>query len=205
MPRWQLVGAHGRRQISALARRNYPEGVQPGCADHAAQRQLRSTAMALLRTFQNEEYWPEFSEVVVRDGLGDVDPHGLVPAALNEYEIEGLSGTAGRSGVGWFHVSAGDGPHQVILEVHDSLPDPPGAEWPHVMETPYRSLSGTIGCQPRPVVRPCRPSKCSALAVTDFKCAADGKATTLSGSSDGGHALPRSRPAGFNESEALIS
>jgi hypothetical protein len=101
--------------------------------------------VTLVRSSRNEGYWPDFSTVVVRDGISEEEPGGGTPAALDEHEIDGGFGTAGRAGDCWFLVTAGDGPHQVTLEVHDAPPGLPGAEWPQVMETPYRSFAGCVG------------------------------------------------------------
>jgi len=102
--------------------------------------------VALVRSFSDGDYWADFSTFVVRDGLRDDETdYEPVPAALNEYECHGGWGTAGRAGVGWFLAVSGDGRHRVVLEVHDAPPGLAGDQWSQVLETAYRSPTGTVG------------------------------------------------------------
>lgn len=104
--------------------------------------------MALLRTFTDSEYSPEFGTLMLRDHwsreLGDTpEPDDDPP---REYP-EGTqpTGTLTRSGYGWLEGSARGGYHIVTLELHDSEPPDDRREWTDVGETPYRSGTGTVG------------------------------------------------------------
>ncbi|MFI5898411.1 hypothetical protein ACIA5D_50915 [Actinoplanes sp. NPDC051513] len=62
--------------------------------------------MALVRTLRNTEYWPDFSAIAVRDGVGsDTDERISVPVGLHAYDIGMGFGTAGLAGAGEFMVS----------------------------------------------------------------------------------------------------
>ncbi|WP_199517234.1 hypothetical protein [Nucisporomicrobium flavum] len=102
--------------------------------------------MAVVGYVRDDEYWPEFSTVVVRDGVmaGD-DEYVCPPKALDEGGLRIGFGTIGRAGAGWMQLVCTSGPQRVILEVHDQRPPPVGAEWAEAFETPYRSGSASVG------------------------------------------------------------
>jgi hypothetical protein len=98
-----------------------------------------------MRTLDDEEHWPHFSTIVVTEGFGSDDDLLDWPAGPDDLGDDVGLGSAGRAGTGWLWISAGDGPHHLILEVHDVSPGIPGADWPQVWETPYRSVTGAVG------------------------------------------------------------
>lgn len=105
--------------------------------------------MALLRTYETDEYWAEYGVLVVRDQGGDADYEstGLLAEHATESQPGGTIATAGAGWL-WARASSLDGDHEVRLEAHDSPPpdDPDAlADWDDVVETPYLSLSGTVG------------------------------------------------------------
>ena len=95
-----------------------------------------------MRVFEEECHYPEFGTLTIRDA-GDVEEDA------GPFEQWGLAGqpcgTIARAGHGWLEGSSGDGPLVVRLEVHDTEPEAESAEWHDVMETPYRSRTGTVG------------------------------------------------------------
>jgi hypothetical protein len=107
--------------------------------------------MALIREHTAEDQWADHGVLVIRDRDGD-------PGDEGEYEDLGLfgenaidtqpGGTIAHAGAGWLWASSSDGEHEVRLEAHDSPPPYNRADsddWDDVLETPYRSLSGTVG------------------------------------------------------------
>src|SRR6266540_146109 len=104
--------------------------------------------MALLRTFENDEYLPEFGTVVLRDTF-DPDARAALPPVgemLGELATDALpGGSIARAGAGWLQASAGDGYHVVRLEAHDRAPADDRGAWEDVVETPYRSSIGSVG------------------------------------------------------------
>jgi Family of unknown function (DUF6042) len=103
------------------------------------------------RAFENDEYLPEYSTLVLRDALDGAARQApqVTPAGgelLGEYATDALSaGTIARAGNGWLHGLAGDGYHRVRLEVHDHAPADDRSAWDDVVETPYRSATGSMG------------------------------------------------------------
>ena len=104
--------------------------------------------MALLSTYADDEYLPEFGTLMVRDhwdqGVVVVpQPDGEPP---REYPQDTQpTGTLTRSGDGWLEGSAGDGYLIVRLEAHSSEPPDDRLEWTDVAETPYYSGVGAVG------------------------------------------------------------
>lgn len=106
--------------------------------------------MALLRACATDEYWAEYSVLVIRDRGGDSEDYenaGLLGENATESQP---GGTVAMAGAGWLWASASspDGDNEVRLEAHDSAPpgDPDDlAAWGDVVETPYLSFSGTVG------------------------------------------------------------
>ena len=107
--------------------------------------------MALIREHTADDQWADHGVLVIRDRDGD-------PGDEDEYEDLGLfgenaidtlpGGTIAHAGAGWLWASSSDGEHEVRLEAHDSPPPYNRADlddWDDVLETPYRSLSGTVG------------------------------------------------------------
>jgi uncharacterized protein DUF6042 len=91
---------------------------------------------------EDDDYWPEFGTLTVRDA-GEVYDEGG-PFSWHESEAQPC-GTVVRTGIGWLEGSAGDGPHVVRMESHAVAPPDDTAEWDDVVEIPYRSLSGEVG------------------------------------------------------------
>ncbi|MET0424724.1 MAG: hypothetical protein ABW046_12660 [Actinoplanes sp.] len=88
--------------------------------------------MALVREFEDDEYWPEYGLIVVRD-----------PAA-GEGDGSEPTGTFAGAGPGWMTAQAGGGCHVVRLELHDSPPPADHDSFHDVLETPYRASSGGL-------------------------------------------------------------
>ncbi|ALG11096.1 DUF6042 family protein [Kibdelosporangium phytohabitans] len=100
--------------------------------------------MTLLRSYEDDEYLPEYSTIVLRD-LHDRDewPPGD-PALLEGASNASPCGTFVRAGHGWLQASASDERQTLRLEYHDSAP-PPGGDWDDLAETPYQSPAGVLG------------------------------------------------------------
>lgn len=94
-------------------------------------------------------YWPEYSVLVVRDA-------GSVPALSAQSADEwyesargesggGTScGSFARAGNGWLMATASSTPGQVVrMEAYDAAPEDDREGWEDVLETPFRSGSGT--------------------------------------------------------------
>lgn len=105
--------------------------------------------MALLRAYVTDEYWAEYSFLVIRDRGEDLDYEstGLLAEQATVGQPGGTIATAGAGWL-WARASSMDAENEVRLEAHDSAPpgDPYAlAGWDDVVETPYLSLSGTVG------------------------------------------------------------
>lgn len=97
-----------------------------------------------MRTFEDDDYRPEYSILVLRD------PHVEWPhedPEIPRYRDRGDSptGTFAGSGAGWITAQAPDlADHLVRLELHDDPPPADHADFDDVLETPYRASSGGI-------------------------------------------------------------
>ena len=109
--------------------------------------------MALLRTFDRDDYTPEFGTLVVRDapwdeaeddGLWDEPEDDTGPLAEHATDAQPC-GTIARAGYGWLEAAAGDGDHTVRLEQHDSAPLAESAGWDVMVETPYGVATAGVG------------------------------------------------------------
>ena len=98
--------------------------------------------MTALGTYQDDEYWPEFGTLTVRDVGAVYEESG--PFSQHGSKVQPC-GTIARTGNGWLEGSAGDGPHVVRMELHAATPPEDTADWDDVVEIPYRSLSGAVG------------------------------------------------------------
>lgn len=104
--------------------------------------------MTLLQTFEDQEYLPEYGTLVVRDAG---EPDARVELASGEELLEEYAtaaqpgGTIAHAGYGWLQASAGDGYQVVRLEAHDGAPPDDRSAWDGVVETPYRSWTGSVG------------------------------------------------------------
>lgn len=103
--------------------------------------------MSLLRTYEDDDYWPEYSTLMIRDHWD----HDLETEPRPDLELLGEhtdhaqpSGTVARAGDGWLRAMAGDADHLVRLEVHDGVPPDDLAAWDDVVETPYHSDVGAV-------------------------------------------------------------
>ena len=106
--------------------------------------------MTLVRGFEEDEYNPEYSTLVLRDAWpppGGTASYRPTTAGLpREYPSDSQpSGTIARAGRGWLEGSGRDRYHNVRLELHDGPPADDGGEWPDVMETPFVSEIGAVG------------------------------------------------------------
>lgn len=103
--------------------------------------------MALTGSLDDDEYWPEFGTVVIRDkayGRFEDDPDEDSLSPLLTETAGPLFGTVARAGNGWLHLNSGGQPQQVRIEAHDDAPPVETGAWPDVMETPYRSVTGQV-------------------------------------------------------------
>ncbi|MFD7658735.1 DUF6042 family protein [Actinosynnema sp. NPDC059797] len=93
-------------------------------------------------TYEDEDHWPEFGTLTVRDTRGGDGGDGPFEQHASRAQP---CGTIVRTGYGWLEAAAGDGPVVVRMESHDSPPPEDTAEWDDVVEIPYRSRSGVVG------------------------------------------------------------
>ncbi|SMD18670.1 DUF6042 family protein [Kibdelosporangium aridum] len=101
--------------------------------------------MALLGTYHEDEYLPEYGLIVLRDTPVEGSWPEWPESVLNEgASAAARCGTFAGGGNAWFEASAGDGYHVITMESHDSEP-PEDGEWDDVAETLYRSWSGIVG------------------------------------------------------------
>jgi hypothetical protein len=100
--------------------------------------------MAVVRGFEDHEYWPEYSTFLLRDTAPAGPARVVVGELLAEYAVDTQPcGSVARAGDGWLDGQAADAHHTVRLEAHDSEPEPDTAAWTDVMETPLAS-GGTM-------------------------------------------------------------
>ncbi|HKD99042.1 MAG TPA: hypothetical protein VKB69_15800 [Micromonosporaceae bacterium] len=101
--------------------------------------------MALVRSFEDHDYRPEYGTFLVRDTDRPPARHPLSPAlAERGTHIIGL-GSVALAGDGWIAAHSPDAGHRVTLELHDELPvadEPP--EWTDVVESPF-GCGGAVG------------------------------------------------------------
>lgn len=104
--------------------------------------------MTLLRAQADDEYWAEYTTLVVRDCGPAADRE---PPVSTEFLAEDAvdaqpGGTIVRAGAGWLQASVTDQEpyHWVRLEVHDGSPPDDHADWDDVAETPYLSGTGSV-------------------------------------------------------------
>lgn len=116
--------------------------ISPVLAEGAAS----VAVVALLGSFEDDEYRPEYGTLVVRDVHGA--PVDLLPPhdnpLLRENGTYALSGTIGSAGDGWLHARASDEYHVVRLEAHDGPPPDDLGDWTDAVETPYRSRTSAL-------------------------------------------------------------
>src|SRR5690242_5459930 len=93
--------------------------------------------MAVLHTYEDDDYLPDHGLLVVRDRD---EPAADSP----DLAFGSACGSVALAGEGWLEAGAGDGPHTVRLESHDSAPSFEDG-WDDVLETPYRALAGGVG------------------------------------------------------------
>lgn len=98
--------------------------------------------MTALGIHEDDDYWPEFGTLTVRDAETVYEESG--PFSWQDSKAQPC-GTFVRTGNGWLEGSAGDGPHVVRMESHDVAPPDDTDEWDDVVEIPYRNLSGEVG------------------------------------------------------------
>ncbi|GAA2572974.1 DUF6042 family protein [Actinomadura fulvescens] len=103
--------------------------------------------MSLLRVHETDDYWPEYSTLMIRDHWD----HDL--EVESRPELEALSefldhaqpcGSVARAGDGWLRAGARDADRQVRLEVHDQAPPDDLSDWDDVVETPYHCGVGSV-------------------------------------------------------------
>ncbi|MFF1819619.1 hypothetical protein ACFVWG_20125 [Kribbella sp. NPDC058245] len=93
--------------------------------------------MTVVGSVRDDDYWPEFGTLVVRDsGDGWAADEDGEPTSI---------GTIARGGSGLLRAMAGDGPLEVLVQVHDGPVGEVSDVWEDVVEVPYRSGSGVIG------------------------------------------------------------
>ncbi|WP_436519674.1 hypothetical protein [Actinoplanes sp. HUAS TT8] len=102
--------------------------------------------MGVIADLEDDEYWPEFGSVVIRDAWpDDPDSVGEPMFPLLSEDVELLFGTVGRAGEGWLQLASGERCQRVRLEAHSGIPPQESGDWLDVVETPYRSVSGRVG------------------------------------------------------------
>ncbi|MEV6410683.1 DUF6042 family protein [Kribbella sp. NPDC051718] len=102
--------------------------------------------MAVLGTFEDDDYLPESGTLTVRDTYSGYVEYGNA-GLLEQYATDAQPcGTIARTGAGWLETASGDLTCHVRIQVHDAPPnlDEP-LEWGDLVELPYRSASGVVG------------------------------------------------------------
>jgi hypothetical protein len=102
--------------------------------------------MAVLGTFEDDDYLPEFGTLTVRDANSEYVEYGD-GGLLEQHATDAQPcGTIARTGFGWLEAASGDLPCLVRFRVHDGPPEEAeSAEWVDLVELPYRSASGVLG------------------------------------------------------------
>ncbi|HET9655389.1 MAG TPA: hypothetical protein VFP72_08540 [Kineosporiaceae bacterium] len=106
----------------------------------------------LLHSVEAPEYWPSYSTLVVRDSGADParcawgEDEWYDSARGERAALERGATTLVGAGNGWLTASATGSPgHHVLLEAHPGRPADDHRAWADVVETPFRSASGTAG------------------------------------------------------------
>ena len=100
--------------------------------------------MALIRVFEDREYLPEYSTLMIRDTGRRGPARVRVDDLLSELAVDTQPCSIARAGDGWIDGGAGDGYQEVRLELHDAPPPPESDDWSDVVETPF-ATGGTVG------------------------------------------------------------
>jgi len=100
--------------------------------------------VGVIARLHEERYGPEFSSVVIRDDdphhrFDDGDDGGLLGESSGS-----LWGTVARAGCGFLQLNATDSDQRVLIEAHDTAPEPETRAWSDVVETPYFCRTGFI-------------------------------------------------------------
>ena len=100
--------------------------------------------MSLVRTFEADDYLPEYSLLVLNDpNLAWPDEEPVMPHYRDRGDTP--NGTFAGSGAGWIYADApGLDDHLIRLELHDEPPPAGPVRFDEVLETPYRSSSGVV-------------------------------------------------------------
>ncbi|MEU7906273.1 hypothetical protein [Actinoplanes sp. NPDC049118] len=100
--------------------------------------------MGVVRMFEADDYRPEYSLLVLKDpNVAWPDEEPEIPHYRDRGDTP--NGTFAGSGAGWIYADAPDlDDHLVRLELHAEPPSTSHAKFDEVLETPYRSSSGTI-------------------------------------------------------------
>lgn len=106
--------------------------------------------MALLHSYVDDEFLPDYGTLVVRDLFDDLpdlagEPE---PAAEARFELNTAAQPGGsiiRAGDGWLEAVSTDEYQHVRLEAHDCPPPDDRAAWEDVAETPFFTAGGRIG------------------------------------------------------------
>jgi hypothetical protein len=101
--------------------------------------------MVLVSFHDQNEYWPEFGTVVLRDATSAAGRWQDFRSRALDESAGPLFGTMARAGEGWLQLNAGDEPHRVRVEVHDRPAAVPDEPWLDVLETPYTCGTGAVG------------------------------------------------------------
>jgi hypothetical protein len=106
--------------------------------------------MGVVRRYRNDEHWPEYGTLVLRDAptegqrAGSTEPERDGPPWDYPPEVQ-PSGTVARAGAGFLEGAARDAYQVVRLELHDAPPPDDRTDWDDVLETPYLSRTGAVG------------------------------------------------------------
>jgi hypothetical protein len=100
--------------------------------------------VSVLQVFEADDYMPEYSLLVLNDPAVEwPDEEPEIPHYRDRGDTP--NGTFAGSGAGWIYADAPNlEDHLIRLELHDEPPPSLRPQFDDVLETPYRSSSGTI-------------------------------------------------------------
>ncbi|GAA3224313.1 hypothetical protein [Actinocorallia longicatena] len=102
--------------------------------------------MTLVRAVRDDDHFPEYGLIVLRDDGYDGDDDG--EGILEEYDSEAHpGGTVAVAGEGWLYANATSDGTAVRLELHDAEPPLELDTWEDVMETPLLVRGGVVALE----------------------------------------------------------
>ncbi len=106
---------------------------------------LVSGIVTVLREFVEDDYRPEYRTLVLRDTYVPGAAPAVDPLPRPWPPEAQPGGTIARATAGELEGSVGSGHHVVRLAAHDRAPGGDERDWDDVVETPYRSATGSVG------------------------------------------------------------